>query len=104
MTPKRISHYESLGWTFTTSEWQNHHNGDWETDYIVKSPRLDEGFDIGAPYDRVTEANLLSRERQRYIHQRLDEYGVEGMIMETVSKALCKNPDAKSVTVTIKLK
>lgn len=103
MNPARIEHYESLGWAFEHDQWQNGHNGDYEDDYLVKSPRLKEAFDIGRPFDdaQITEALLLKRELSAYIDQRLRMWHHLYKNDEPIRQALAKNPDAKTVTVTL---
>ena len=118
MTPARIKHYQSLGWEFITDEWVNHHNGDPETDYYIKSPRLSEQVAVhprhdsatnrwSLPWEWMTERQLLARETRAYVEERLGEDTWGGnlrALKDAAIKALLKDPDAKTITIKVKLK
>ncbi len=109
MTPARIAHYKAQGWTFKHDEWQNGHNGDWEDDYLVKSPRLKKPFDLHVPFDdpRATEKEMLNREKRAYVAQRIgeDEWGTNRRaVCEAAEAELLKDPEAKTITITVRLK
>lgn len=114
MNPATIARYEALGWVFDHDSYENHHNGDWEDDYTIKSPRLDAPFaayeqynddlnEMEAPWVWMTERALLVAEKLAYVCQRLDSYENESSVARAMEKALLKDPDAKRVTITVKL-
>lgn len=114
MSPATIARYEALGWEFNHEEYKNHNNGDWEDDYTVKSPRLDNSFSVHtryndklnreeSPWEWMSERALFEAEKLAYVRQRLDGYNNQSNIDKAMEKALLKNPDARRITVTVKL-
>lgn len=114
MTTKELESLKAEGWTFETEEWDNPHNGDPETDYRVKSPRLHNAFSVYTQYDTnlnrvrspwkwMTRIQMLAREKDAYVLQRMMNYENQNAIEDAVERVLHKDPDAKKVTVTIEL-
>jgi hypothetical protein len=114
MNPEVIARYKAEGWTFEVYEWESGHNGDEYTDYHVKSPRLHKPFNVGAEWsdtqrreiprwETMTEKQILKREAEYYAFQRAHEDYNRSVVQDAVIKALRANPDAKKITITVKL-
>ncbi len=101
MSPACIKHYEALGWTFKHEEWRNHHNGDPEDDWNVKSPRLTKPFDAYKPFDELREASMLAQEKVAYVSQRMTRWRDSWRGDHPIKRALFKDPEAKRITVTL---
>lgn len=112
MTTKEINSLKAQDWLFETEHGESHHNGDPYTDYSIRSPRLETSFSVFTqydskrnrsrlPWDWMTKAQMLARETLAYAQQRVRDN--ESAIEDAVEAALVKNPDAKRLTVTIKL-
>lgn len=116
MKPARIEHYKKLGWEFTEVEEVDYHNGDIDTEYYIKSPRLKEGFRVRykyvcneqgcksiLPWDWMTEKQILRAETEAYIRQRLEDYFNKNAAYEALTKAMLKNPEGKKFTITVSI-
>jgi len=116
MKPARIEYYKSLGWEFIEEEEVDYHNGDIDTEYLIKSPRLKESFWVRGeyvcdkwgckwilPWDWMTEKQILQAECEAYVRQRLKGYHNENAANKALAKAMLKNPEGKKFTITVKL-
>ncbi len=114
MTPKQISSLKAQGWTFEIEEWESGHNGDPHESHYIKSPRLKEKTGVFRQYDKktnrmllpwewMTKEQILDREKKAYANQRMDLYSNKDAVEKAVQAALVSDPDAKQITVTIKL-
>jgi hypothetical protein len=114
MKPEVIARYKAEGWTFEVYEWESGHNGDEYIDYHVKSPRLHEAFNVGSEWsneqrreiprwETMTEKQILKCEAECYALQRAHEDYNCSVVQKAVIKALTADPDAKKITITVKL-
>jgi hypothetical protein len=114
MKPEVIARYKAEGWTLEEFHGESYHNGDPYTDYHVKSPRLHEAFNVGSEWsneqrreipwwETMTEKQILKREAEYYAFQRAHEDYNRSVVQEAVIKALIADPDAKKITITVKL-
>ena len=103
MTPTRIKHYRAQGWQLREVDEEEHHNGNPYTAIYVKSPRLDEEVTFYDTLESLSEDELLDKELNAYIYQRLEDYTNREAIGVAFRKVLARDPDAKKVTVTVRL-
>ena len=98
MTPTRIKHYRAQGWQLREIDEEEHYNA-----IYVKSPRLDEEVTFYDTLESLSEDELLDKELNAYIYQRLEDYTNREAIGVAFRKVLARDPDAKKVTVTVRL-
>ena len=98
MTPARIKHYRAQGWQLREIDEEEHYNA-----IYVKSPRLDEEVTFYDTLESLSEDELLDKELNAYIYQRLEDYTNREAIGVAFRKVLARDPDAKKVTVTVRL-
>ena len=110
MKPERIAHYEKLGWEFEVRDEVDNHNGDIDTYYYIRSPRIkkllkrdDFEFSSRVSFDKMDEQKMLADETEFYVKQRVKKMKDGYRWDEPIIQALLNDPEAKSITVTLEL-
>lgn len=103
MTSALIKRYRKAGWVFESEDYTNHHNGNPETDYTIKSPRLEEPFTVHKPFDKLTLNELLAKEREAYAEQIVEAYDNVDAIQCATVEALKTHAKGKRLSVTVTL-
>lgn len=103
MTPTRLKHYKSKGWSFTTIHGHDHHTGVPETHLQFKSPRT--GWDWvwihKESWKDVTEEVLLSKEREAYVDFIMKEHTFREVLRGVLFAALKKDPTVAVLQFTL---
>lgn len=60
---------QSIGCTIKDTSYENHHNGDWEERYTIKSPRLHEGFSVYDGLENLDFEEIKRREISVFARQ-----------------------------------
>ena len=95
---------QSIGCTIKDDSYINHHNGNHEEHYIIKSARLHEGFSV---YDRLETLNfkkIKNREISAYAQQLFESHEnlLEKQLMPLYIK-IAKGTKEKKLTAVIKI-
>lgn len=110
MEKSLIRHYERLGWQFIEQNWTNHHNGNDETSYYIKSPRLRGKFMVHKrsgknhgvilPWGWMTEEQVLRSEAEQYSWELMEDYYPKKQIAAAITEALLKNLKKNEISFT----
>lgn len=95
---------QSIGCTIIDDSYTNYHNGNHEQQWEIKSERLEEGFNVYQPLEKLDFKEIKKREISAYARQLFKSHEdlLEKQLMPTYLK-IAKGTKEKKLTTTIKI-
>lgn len=101
MTQEQLA---SINCTFVDDSYVNHHNGNHEERYIIKSPRLHRGFIVYRDLEKLDFQEIKNREISAYAYQLFKSH--ESLLrnqLEPFYRKIAEGTNLEEITAVIKI-